>query len=216
MDVIRVVLVEDLDIVREGIKALLAPWPRFEVVGEAGDGLEAMRIVDKCRPHIVLMDLTMPKMDGMDAIEEIKRVHPEIKVLALTAHKKDRLVFKTLDAGADGYMVKTASSKELVQAMETVLEGKPYLSPDISEFLIKGYLKSQGHDEVTSLLDTLSSRERQVLKLVAEGMTTRQIAETLFLSPKTVEKHRANLKTKLGAKTTADLVAFAIQGESEA
>ncbi|EGY26618.1 response regulator [Desulfovibrio sp. A2] len=205
-----VVLVEDLDIVREGLKALLGAYPAFTIVGEAPDGIQALKIVEKHTPDIVLMDLTLPLMDGTEAIREIKRRCEHTKVLALTAHKKDSLIYRTLSAGADGYVLKNVSSDILVQAMETVLSGRRYISPEISELLIEDFLR-HGRRESGSLLDLLSDREKQVLKLVAEGHGNKMIADKLCISHKTVEKHKANLKRKLGADSTAELVSFAIE-----
>lgn len=207
---ITVVIVEDLDIVREGIKALLDANGEFIIVGEASDGIEALRIVEKHAPDIVLMDLTLPAMEGAEAIREIKRRRETTKVLALTAHKKDSLIYRTLSAGADGYLLKNASRDILFQAMQTVLAGRRYISPEISDLLIDDFLRHGRRDEA-SMLDLLSDREKQVLKLVAEGHGNKAVAEKLCISHKTVEKHKANLKRKLGTASTAELVTFAIE-----
>lgn len=205
-----VILVEDMAIVREGLKALISTSSEFSIAGEASNGIDALRIVDKLSPDIVLMDLTLPLMDGTEAIREIKRKHPHTRVLALTAHKQDTLIYRTLSAGADGYLLKNASREILFQAMQTVLSGKRFISPEISEVLINDFLR-HGSRESGSLLDVLSDREKQVLKLVAEGHGNKAVAEALCISHKTVEKHKANLKQKLGVSSTAELVTFAIE-----
>lgn len=204
-----VVLVEDLDIVREGLRALLAALTDYEIVGEAADGIEAVRIVAATKPDIVLMDLHMPAMDGTDAIREIKKQETGSRVIALTADSKDRMLYKALSAGVDGYILKNATSEDLLLAMETVLDGKPYISPDISPQLIAGFLNG-GFRAGDSPLDAITEREQQVLKLIVEGLSNKGIAEKLCISPKTVEKHKANLKKKLGYTNTAELVSFSI------
>ena len=205
-----VVLVEDMDIVRAGIKAFLDATSDFTIIGEASDGMQALHIVEKHAPDIVLMDLTLPILNGTEVISEIKRKNPSIKVIALTIHKKDSIIYRTLSAGADGYLLKSASQDILIHAMRTVLSGHRYISPEISDLLIDDFLR-YGHRDRTSLLDLLSKREQQVLKLVAEGHGNMSIAKALCISHKTVEKHKASLRQKLGASSTAELVTFALE-----
>ncbi len=208
---IRIVLVEDHTILREGLRALLAADPKFEIVGEADDGREALRRVDKLTPDLVVMDLSMPRMTGMDAIREIKRRHPATKIIALTVHKAEEYLRTTLQAGADGYVLKDATHVELLLAIQNVLKGKTYLSPSVSDTVIEGYLEGKENQVPSPRLGLLSPREREVLKLIAEGYKNKEIAADLFISLKTVEKHRANLMKKLDLHNAAALTAFAIE-----
>lgn len=207
----RVVIAEDHRIIREGLRSLLASNPDLEIVGEAEDGLDAIRRIEKLKPHLVLMDLSMPKMDGLDAITEIKKQAPDTKILVLTVHKAEEYVFASLKAGADGYLLKDATHAELMMAVRSVLSGKPYVSPGISEELIEGYLERKRASKPSSLWHTLTSRERQILKLIAEGHKNKEIADYLCISVKTVEKHRANLMKKLDLHNASALTAFALE-----
>ena len=206
----RIVVAEDYTILREGLRALLSSNPHFEVVGEAEDGKGAIQCVEKCKPDLVLMDLSMPRTSGLDAIREIKRLCPETKILALTVQKAEEYILAALEAGAHGYVLKDASHAELVIAIKSVLNGKPYITPDISEKVIKGYLEGRKTHTPRSAWDTLTQRERQVLKLIAEGYKNKEIADYLYISIKTVEKHRANLMNKLNLHTASALTAFAM------
>jgi len=207
---VRIVLAEDHIIVRDGVKALISADSQFEIVGEAKDGLEAIRIVDELKPDLILMDLTMPRMNGMEAIGEIKSCSPETKVLILTVHKIEEYVRASLKAGADGYLLKKSSQEELINAIRHVISGEPYLDPGISGRIITGYLtgKSTGADE--SRWSMLTKREREVLKLIAEGYKNSEIAQHLCISIHTVETHRDNLMKKLDLHNTAALTSFAI------
>jgi DNA-binding NarL/FixJ family response regulator len=207
----RIVIAEDHTILREGLKALLASDPDFEIVGEAEDGREAIRCVEKLRPDLILMDLSMPRMRGTVAIQEIKRRFPEIKILALTVHKAEEYVLATLEAGSDGYILKDATHEELVMAIRSVLAGKPYLSPGISDRVIKGYLEGKKSIGPATLLDTLTPREQEVLQLIAEGYKNKEVADYLCISVKTVDKHRTNLMKKLDLHSASALTAFAIE-----
>jgi DNA-binding NarL/FixJ family response regulator len=208
---LRIVLAEDHTILREGLRALLSADPAFKIVGEAQDGRDAVRCVEKLSPDLMLMDLSMPRMSGMDAIREIKKRFPETKVIALTVHKTEEYLLTTLQAGADGYVLKDATHKELVMAINNVMEGKPYLSPGVSEKVIEGYLEGKESSQAVSSWDTLSQREREVLKLIAEGFKNKEIAEELCISFKTVEKHRANLMKKLDLHNAAALTVYAVE-----
>jgi DNA-binding NarL/FixJ family response regulator len=204
-----VVLVEDLDIVREGLRSLLEAHSDFEIAGEAGDGLEAVRQVERITPDLVLMDLSMPTMDGAEAIRDIKRRFPRVKILALTAHKSLAHIRGALAAGADGYVLKNTTAPELVRAMETVLSGGRYMSPDIPEALLEQPAASGPAREQPSALDRLSERELLVLRLTARGKGNKALARELCISVKTVEKHKANLVRKLGLRSASELAPFA-------
>jgi len=208
---LRIVLAEDHTILREGLRALLSSDPNFEIIGEAPDGREAVRCVEKLEPDLLLMDLSMPRMSGMEAIREIKKRYPEIKIIALTVHKTEEYLLTTLQAGADGYVLKDATHEELVLAIHNVMSGKSYLSPGVSEKVIEGYLEGKDSNQALSSWETLSQREREVLKLIAEGYKNKEIAEDLCISLKTVEKHRANLMKKLDLHNAAALTVYAVQ-----
>jgi len=207
----RIVIAEDHTILREGLKALLSSDLDLEVIGEAEDGQAAIKYAETLAPDLVLMDLSMPRMSGLDAIKEIKKQSPQIKIIALTVHKTEEYVLATLQAGADGYVLKDATNSELGMAIKNVLMGKRYLSPDISEKVIEGYLEGRKALKTKSAWDTLTQREREILKLIAEGYKNKEIADYLFISLKTVEKHRSNLMKKLDLHNTAALTAFAIE-----
>ena len=211
METLRIVLAEDHTILREGLRALLSADPNFEIIGEAQNGREAVRCVEKMEPDLLLMDLSMPRMSGMDAIREIKKRYPEIKIIALTVHKTEEYLLTTLKAGADGYVLKDATHEELVMAIKNVMGGKSYLSPGVSEKVIVGYLEGRESNRSISPWETLSQREREVLKLIAEGFKNKEIAEDLCISLKTVEKHRANLMKKLDLHNAAALTVYAVQ-----
>jgi DNA-binding NarL/FixJ family response regulator len=207
----RILIVEDHTILREGLKSLLSSHPDFEIVGEAGDGLEAIRAVDRLHPNLILMDLSLPRMDGIAAIREIKKKWPKIHVLALTVHKTEEYIMATLGSGADGYILKDATHAELLEAIRIILSGKRVLSPGISEKVIEGYLDGRRKAALKSSWDTLTRREREILKLIGEGYKNREIAEFLCISPKTVEKHRANIMDKLNLHNASALTAYAIE-----
>jgi len=208
---VRIVLAEDHTILREGLRALLTADPNFEIIGEAADGRAAVRFVEKQIPDLILMDLSMPRMTGMDAIREIKKRYPQTKIIALTVHKTEEYLRTTLQAGADGYVLKDATHGELMMAIQSVLKGKTYLSPGVSGKVIEGYLEGKENQMPLSTLGLLSQREREVLKLIAEGYKNKEIASDLCISLKTVEKHRANLMKKLDLHNAAALTAYAIE-----
>ena len=208
---LSIVLAEDHTILREGLRALLSTDPKIQIIGEAQDGREAVRCVEKLGPDLLLIDLSMPRMSGMDAIREIKKRYPETRIIALTVHKTEEYLLTTLQAGADGYVLKDATHDELVMAIRNVMMGKPYLSPGVSEKVIEGYLERKENAQSVSSWETLSQREREVLKLIAEGYKNKEIADDLCISIKTVEKHRANLMKKLDLHNAASLTVYAVQ-----
>ncbi len=207
----RIFIVEDHTLLRAGLRALLSQDPDLEIVGEADNGRDAIRAIGSLAPHLVLMDLSMPGMNGIEAMMDIKRRNPETRVLVLTIHKTDEYIHESLRAGADGYILKDATHDELRVAIRSVLNGKTYLSPDISGKVIYGYLGVGKAANVGSSWDTLTHREREVLKLVAEGHPNKYIADYLCLSIKTVEKHRSNLMKKLDLHNASTLTSYAIE-----
>ena len=207
----NIVIAEDHTILREGLKSLLSSQPDFKIVGEAGDGLEAIRCVQNHTPDMILLDLSMPRMTGLDAIKEIKRVNSDTKIIVLTVHSTEEYILATLQAGADGYVLKDAHSAELLTAIRHVLDGRRYLSPSISGTIIDGLLQGKKASAIRSAWETLTQREREILKLIAEGHKNKDIADLLCISVKTVEKHRANLMDKLGLHNVAALTALAAE-----
>jgi DNA-binding NarL/FixJ family response regulator len=193
------------------LRALLSSQENLEVVGEAEDGREAIRQVEKLTPDLILMDLSMPKMNGIEAIREIRRRVPETRILALTVHKAEEFILEVLQSGADGYIPKDASSNELMMAIKSILMGKRYLSPSVSNVVIEGYLESRRTSESITPWGKLTKREREILKLIAEGYKNKDIADYLCISVKTVEKHRANLMKKLDLHSAAALTAYAME-----
>ena len=207
----RILIVEDHALLRAGLRALLLQDQNIEIVGEAVNGREAVQAVGLFAPHLVLMDLSMPGMNGIEAIMDIKRRYPGTRVLVLTIHKTDEYIHESLRAGADGYILKDATHDELRIAVRSVLNGKTYLSPDISSKVISGYLGVGNVSVGVSPWDMLTHREREVLKMVAEGHPNKYIADYYCLSVKTVEKHRSNLMKKLDLHNAAMLTAYAIE-----
>jgi DNA-binding NarL/FixJ family response regulator len=214
----RIVIAEDHRILREGLHALLSSNPAFKIAGEAENGMDAVRSAEKLLPDLILIDLSMPKMDGLAAIAEIKSRCPNTKILVLTVHKAEEYVFESLKAGADGYLLKDANAAELKMAIENVLAGRLYLSPGISEKVVAGYLegKRAGYRNEAPLKestawDTLTHRERQVLKLIAEGHKNKEIARYLCISIKTVEKHRSNFMKKLDIHNSSEITSLAMK-----
>lgn len=207
----RIVIVEDHQLFREGLKSMLDSRSDLEVVGEAEDGLEAVRMIRRVKPAMVLLDLSLPKINGISVMKEIKRDLPETKILALTIHESDQYVFEAFAAGVDGYCVKDVSRQELMVAIDSVMLGKPFISSGISVQVIEGYLSGRKSLKDESGWDTVTQREKEVLKLLAEGYTNKHIASFLHISVKTVEKHRSNLISKLDLHNVAQLTTYAIQ-----
>ena len=209
-----VLIAEDHALLRAGMCALLASEPDLEVVADVGTGEEAVRVACSLNPDVVLMDLNMPGRGGLHAIAEICRRAPAIKILVITMHKTDEYIQEALRSGASGYILKESGHDELRTAIRTVLGGRVYLSPDVSARVVSNLI-SGGTNTVstTTAVDSLTSRERELLKLVAEGCGNKQVAHHLSLSIKTVEKHRASLMRKLGLRNVAMLAAYAIKNE---
>lgn len=207
----KILIVDDHTIMRDGLQSLITSEPGFDVVGTAADGKAAISLATELDPDIIMMDLTMPGMSGIDTIAHIKRQHPGVKLVALTFHKEDRYIHSTLQAGADAYVLKDDSRTELFTALNSVLQGKSYLSPSICDRVVAGYLGGGDTARQEPTWDVLTKREREVIKLIAEGYKTREIAEYLSLSPKTIEKHRTNLMRKLDLHNVSAVTLFAIQ-----
>jgi DNA-binding NarL/FixJ family response regulator len=206
----RILIAENHNLLREGLRSMIMRLPDYEVVGEAADGKEAIHNAISLQPDLILMDLSMPGISGIEAIAQIKRRMPSIRILVLTGYKTDEYVREALRAGADGYALKDSSYEEFVRAIHTVILGKRFICPDLSLHLIDIILHRDRPEPGATPWDALTSRERSILKLIAEGRTNRLAAEFLNISSKTVEKHRANVMHKLGLKNAAELVLLAL------
>ena len=207
----RIVIAEDHRILREGLKSLIQSSDGLEIVAEAEDGAEAIRAVEKHNPDLLLLDLSMPRMSGISVIKDLKSRFPEVKILALTIHDSEDYILESFHSGLDGYCLKDASHNELIQAVTRVLEGKTYLSPGVSEKVLEGFLEEKKTLKTQTTWDTVTEREREVLKLVGEGYKNKAIADYLCISVKTVEKHRSNIMRKLDVHTSSGLTAIAIE-----
>ena len=209
----RIIVVDDHTIMRDGLSAILDSEPDLEIVGAAADGKAAITEVDRVVPDIVIIDLSMPRTDGATAIADIKRRHPDIGVVVLTFHKDDAHIHSALLAGADAYVLKGDGRDDLLSAIHNVWAGKRYLSPAICDRVMSGYVRAavESQPATTATWENLSKRERQVLKLVAEGYKTREIADYLSLSVKTVEKHRSSMMRKLDLHGVSAITTYAIE-----
>jgi two-component system response regulator NreC len=208
---IRILLADDHTILRAGLKMMLNAQPDMEVVGEAQDGRQAIQEALRLQPDIVLMDITMPDMNGIEATRQIKKLLPDIKVLILTMHEHEEYVFQALRAGASGYMLKEAADTELISALHIIQSGQFYLSPMAQSVMVGDYLQRVRVGEEKDSYSSLTEREREILKLVAEGYTNNQIAERLIISPKTVDTHRTHIMDKLNLHSRAELVKYAMR-----
>ena len=207
----RVLIVDDHALVREGITAFLKMCDDIEVVAEASDGLEAIEKVKKIHPDIILMDISMPKLGGFEAVTEIKKIAPHAKILILTQYDDKEYISRFLKAGVSGYLLKKAVGSDLITAIRAVSRGELYLHPSITSEVVAGYLRRGKQVIVKDPYEKLTDREKQVLKLVAEGHTHKEIAELLNISVKTVIAHQTNISEKLDMHTKSDLIKFAIQ-----
>ena len=209
MSKIKVFIVDDHKILREALIILLSQQENIEVVGEAADGIEALKNIARIKPDIAIIDISLPKLNGIDLASRLKQEFPEIRIIILTMHKSEEFIAKALQAGVKGYILKDNALEELIQSIEAVYQGDIFLSQGVTQHVINGYLKSIPGDYATK--EQISSRERGVLQLLAEGKSNKEISDILFLSIKTVETHRANIMRKLGFKNIIDLVLYAVR-----
>lgn len=211
MEKIRLLVVDDHAIVREGICALLELSPETKVLGEAANGSEALELVEKLKPDVVVMDIVMPFMDGIEATRRICKEFPAVKVLVLTQYDDREHVLQIIAAGAAGFINKTTVSSELVRGIRAVYRGDSFLSPAVARYLIEDFRQDPSTKWARDSYNELTGREREILKLLAEGYTTREIAQLLVVSPKTVEGHKTRLMAKLDLKNRVELVKYAIK-----
>ncbi len=206
---VRIIIANDHQILRQGLRALLEKEPDMEVVAEAGDGLKTVALVRELTPHVVIMDVNLPILNGIDASRQILSEYAKIKVIALSMHGDRRFVINMLKAGAHGYLLTDCPFEELAQAIRLVMANKVYLSVGVTEVVVKDYTQRPGPDQTA--FSVLTPREREVLQLMAEGKNTKQIAELMHLSIKTAETHRQKIMHKLGTNSVADLTRYALR-----
>lgn len=207
---IEIILADDHNIMREGLRLLLSKYPDIDIIGETDNGRDTINLAKKFQPDVVIMDVTMPELNGIDASLQIMSENKKIKVIALSMHSDKRFVEKMLRAGASGYLLKNCATRELIIAIREVIKGHIYLSPDISDMIVKDYLDNTKPEELIKD-KKLTSREREIVQLIAEGFDTRTIATKIHLSPKTVETHRRRSMEKLGISNIASLIKYAIK-----
>jgi DNA-binding NarL/FixJ family response regulator len=205
-----IAVADDHPLVRQGLKAILEAEPDFRLIGEASDGLEAARLVERLKPNALVVDLMMPGLNGLEVTRQVSQRSPHTRVIVLSMHANEAYVLEALRKGAAGYVLKDASAADLVEAIREVAAGRRYLSRQLSERAIEAYVQKA---EATALdiYETLTTREREVLQLAAEGCTSTEIAERLAISPRTAETHRTNLMRKLGLRTQTDLIRYALR-----
>lgn len=212
MNTITILLADDHDVVRRGMKMLLEDEEGIKVVGEASDGLDAIEKVKLLMPNVVILDLTMPKMTGIEAAKIISEEYPDVKILIFSMHHNKEYIVSSVENGANGYLLKDTSKDELLKAIKAVSEGRKYFPPEISEVIINELLaKTTGTQEETRpIFEKITPKEKQILGMIVQGFNSREMADKLFLSIRTVDNHRANMMKKVKAKNTADLVKMAI------
>ncbi len=206
----RVLLADDRQMTRDGLRALLEKRPETEVIGEASDGREAVTLTQQLKPEVVIMDITMPGLNGIEATKQILRDRPQTKILALSVHTDRRYALTMLEAGAMAYVLKNAASQELYQALDTITKGQTYLSPPVAQMLVDSY-RSRHFPSEKAAHRVLTPREREVLQLLAEGKTSKEIATTLHLSVATVDTHRRQIMDKVDLHSIAELTKYAIR-----
>jgi DNA-binding NarL/FixJ family response regulator len=209
----KILLADDHVMFRRGVRSLIQGMKNVEVVGEAGDGLELLGLLRDIRPDLVILDISMPKLRGLEATREIKSLDPGVKVLILSMHKEREYLYQALTAGAEGYLLKEDADGELISAIETLRRGGTFISPLLSTQMADIFVDKfqAGSEPSMSAGEPLTTREREIVKLIAEGKSSKEIGELLFISSRTVQHHRANIMRKLNLKKTADLVKYAIQ-----
>ncbi len=208
---VRILVADDHAIIRRGLRALLAHDPEFEIVAEACDGQEAVELAERVRPQVAILDISMPKLNGLEAARRILSKLPETQIILLTVHADESYLFGALKSGARGYVLKSSAEFEIVEAVHAVSQGKAYFSPKVSRMLADEYLRYLEAQDVEDTYDLLTSRERQILQLLAEGQSNKDVANMLNLSPTTVICHRQHIFQKLDFHNVADLILYAIR-----
>jgi DNA-binding NarL/FixJ family response regulator len=207
----RVLLADDHSVVRQGLRVWLERSKSIEVVGEAADGREAVRLAEELEPEIVIMDVAMPLLNGIEATAQITKRNPNTRVIILSVHADESYILRALNAGARGYLLKEATEDDLLPAVRSVQSGKPYFSPSIAKILLEDYIRMLQQNQLQDSYDLLSQREKEVLQLLAEGKSNKEVAQILNLSPHTIDSHRTNMMQKLGLHNTAEIVLYAVR-----
>jgi DNA-binding NarL/FixJ family response regulator len=207
----RVVLADDHSVVRQGLRAWLERSGHVQVVGEAADGREAVAIVEQLQPDVVIMDIAMPMLNGIDATAQITRRNPDTKVIILSMHADESYILRALGAGAKGYLLKESTETDVLPAVQSVRDGKPYFTPSIARLLLEDYMRSLKQNNLQDSYDLLTEREREVLQLLARGKSNKEVAQILELSPHTIDSHRTNMMQKLNLHNTAEIVLYAVR-----
>jgi DNA-binding NarL/FixJ family response regulator len=210
---VRILVVDDHEFIRQGLRAVIEKQPGWEVVGEAVTGREAIALAEQHNPDVVVMDVSMPDINGLEATAQLLRSRPQIKVLVLSMHDSEQIVRQVLASGARGYMLKSDAGRDLVTAIDSLTEGRPFFTPKISELLLSGYLRQTdaGKQEKSEEPNPLTVRETEILQLLADGRSNKEIAGLLNISARTVETHRRNLMSKLNLHSIADVVRYAVK-----
>lgn len=208
---LRIVVADDHALMRRGICDLLRAEPGWDVVAEASNGREAVHAVEKTKPDVLVIDLAMPELNGLTATREILQSFPRVQVVLLTMHNTDQAIREVLESGARGYVLKSDAEQDLIAAVKAVSAGKPFFTPNVAEIVLKGYLRHKPDTEVNESLPELTTREREIVQLLAEGKGNKDVAMTLQVSVKTVEAHRTNINRKLSIRSTTDLVRYAVR-----
>jgi len=209
---LRILVVDDHAVVRRGVRALLESQPGWEVAAEATTGREAVELVKRLRPHVVVMDLSLPELNGLEATRQILKESPETEVLILTMHHSEQLARDVLQAGARGYLMKSDADQSLIAAVESLRQHKPFLTSKVTEFVLDDYIR-RGELREDAPRDTITPREREIIQLLAEGNSNKETATVLGISVKTIEAHRANIMRKLHLRSVTDLVRYAIRNK---
>jgi two-component system, NarL family, response regulator NreC len=208
---VRVLIADDHGVVRKGLRLLLEQYPEIEVVGEAANGREVVRLATELTPNVILMDVAMPLLNGIDAADQIRRTNDQIGVIMLTMHADEGYLLRALNAGVRGYLLKESAEGDLLRAVQAVSQGKPFFSPAITQTLLEDYMRVLKEDGLSDSFELLTAREREVLQLLAEGKTNKEVASVLEISLYTVESHRTNLMQKLNLHNTAEIVLYAVR-----
>lgn len=207
----RILLADDHGVVRQGLRAVLARDASLEVIGESGDGREAVRLADALQPHVVIMDISMPQLNGIEAAKQIVKANSRIHIIILSMHSDETYLLRALQAGVKGYLLKESAEEDLIRAVRMVAQGRPFFSPAVTSALLADYMRDMQRRNLQDSYDLLTEREKEVLQLLAEGKSNKEAATVLDLSTNTVETHRTNLMQKLGLHNIAEIVLYAVR-----